>query len=107
MRNLLMILALLLTLPGCSYFSVHKMDVQQGNIITPEMAHQIHRGMTVSEVKDVLGNPVLTNVFDANRIDYVYTLQGYEPSTDKYLTLTFRNGRVSSIEGNMYSQFMQ
>lgn len=108
MRKAFIVLAVLFSLTGCSYLHVHKMDIQQGNVITPEMVHSIHTGMTESQVKNIAGYPVLTNVFDGQRVDYVYTYKpGYGEGTEKYLTLTFRNGRLIDIKGNMYSQFMK
>lgn len=108
MRKFLIILSLLLTLSGCSYLHVHRMDIEQGNLLTPEMMHKIHPGMTEAEVKEIIGTPVLANVFDKNRIDYVYTFKpGNEDMTEKYVTLIFVKGRLKVITGNMYSQYMR
>lgn len=106
MKNLLLII--LLTLSGCSIFSVHHMDIEQGNVITPEMVNNLRTGMTVDDVKNVMGTPVLMNTFTNHRIDYVYTIQpGNRTRTEKYLTLIFYNGKLTSIQGNMYSTFVK
>jgi outer membrane protein assembly factor BamE len=100
MRKMLIVLSILISLSGCSYFKVHKMDI--------EMVSRIHTGMTQSEVKDILGEPVLSNVFDPNRLDYVYTYKpGNGKSVEKYITLIFRNGKLTEIKGNLYSQFIR
>jgi outer membrane protein assembly factor BamE len=108
MRKLLVIMSLWITLSGCSYLHVHRMDIEQGNYITPEMVSKIHPGMTQSQVKEIVGDPILANVFDKNRIDYVYTFKpGNGEMTEKYITLIFRNGHLSTISGNMYSQYIK
>jgi outer membrane protein assembly factor BamE len=84
------------------------MDIEQGNVMTQDTVNKIHRGMTAEEVKDIMGNPVLSNVFDGNRMDYVYTFKpGYGEGTEKFVTVIFKHGRVSDIEGNLYSTFMR
>ena len=108
MRKILILLSVLISLSGCSYFQVHKMDIEQGNIISSDMVSRIHTGMTQSEVKDILGEPVLSNVFDPNRLDYVYTYKpGNGKSVEKYITLIFHNGKLTEMKGNLYSQFIR
>jgi outer membrane protein assembly factor BamE len=108
MKKLLLLMALLLSLPACSYFHVHKMDIEQGNVITPEMVSRVRIGMSTEQVKEIMGSPVLINVFDPNRLDYVYTFKpGYGDFTEKNITYIFSNGRLSSIKGNMYSQYIR
>jgi outer membrane protein assembly factor BamE len=108
MRNLFILFALSITLSGCSYLHVHKMDIEQGNVITPEMVRQVHLGMSQDEVKSIMGEPVLANVFDSSSLDYVYTFKpDYGPKIEKYVTFIFKNNRVVDIKGNMYSQYMR
>lgn len=93
-------------LTSCAF--THRMDIEQGNILTPDMVSKIHTGMTSAQVKDTLGEPILTNVFDNSRLDYVYTMKvGHQKVTEKQITLIMRNDRVSEIKGNMYSTFMK
>lgn len=108
MRNLLAMLAISASLSSCSYFHVHKMDIEQGNIISVEMVNRVHTGMTKAEVSDILGEPILANVFDPNRLDYVYTYRpGNGQPTEKYVTFILTNDRVSEIKGNLYSQYIR
>jgi outer membrane protein assembly factor BamE len=108
MKKLLILIALLLPLSGCSYFHVHKMDIEQGNVLTAEAVNRVHIGMTTEQVKDILGTPVLINVFDTNRKDYVYTYKpGYGDYVEKYISFVLSNGRVSAIRGNLYSQYIR
>ncbi len=95
MKKILFIFALLLTLSAC----VHKVDIQQGNLFTPDMVSRLHPGMTMAQVKNVMGTPVLMNTFNGNRVDYVYTYKpGWGATTEKYVTLVFRKGRLHMID---------
>ena len=86
-------------LSGCSYMHIHKQDIVQGNIITPTMVSQVHHGMTIDEVKEVMGPPMLANIFSPNRIEYVYTMQpGGGTRSEQRLTCLFKNGRLVDMQ---------
>lgn len=59
----------------------YRVDVLQGNVVTKELAANVKPGMTRDQVRDVLGSPLLTSAFHADRWDYVFTMrrQGAEP----------------------------
>ncbi|MES2957917.1 MAG: outer membrane protein assembly factor BamE [Pseudomonadota bacterium] len=59
----------------------YRIDVMQGNVITKELAANVKPGMTRDQVRDLLGSPLLTSAFHAERWDYVFTMrrQGVEP----------------------------
>ena len=59
----------------------YKVEVVQGNVITSEQADAIKPGMSRAQVRDVLGTPLVADVFHANRWDYVFTIrrQGTAP----------------------------
>jgi outer membrane protein assembly factor BamE len=61
-------------MPKFSIPRVYKATVQQGNVITQEMIDQLKPGMTRSQVRFVMGDPVIQSTFDADRWDYVYTI---------------------------------
>ena len=68
-------LTFLILLASCSLPKVHKVIVQQGNIINQEMVDQLKPGMTKTQVAYIMGEPILKNTFDENRWDYMYTLE--------------------------------
>lgn len=104
MQKIIILLVILFSLTGC----IRKMNIEQGNILTPQLVSKIHTGMTEAQVKEILGTPVLLNTFNDNRIDYVYTMKpGHGTMEEKYITLTFRKNRLENIGGNMYSTYMQ
>jgi len=59
----------------------YRVDVMQGNVVTKELAANVKPGMTREQVRDLLGSPLLTSAFHADRWDYVFTMrrQGVEP----------------------------
>jgi len=59
----------------------YRIDVMQGNVITQELAARVKPGMSREQVRDLLGSPLLTSAFHADRWDYVFTMrrQGVEP----------------------------
>jgi outer membrane protein assembly factor BamE len=59
----------------------YRIDIVQGNAITSEMVALVKPGMTRAQVRDILGSPMLTDLFHANRWDYIFSIrrQGTEP----------------------------
>jgi outer membrane protein assembly factor BamE len=53
----------------------YKIDIQQGNVVTREQAQALQPGMPRQQVRDLLGSPLLTSVFHADRWDYVFTFR--------------------------------
>jgi outer membrane protein assembly factor BamE len=78
------------------------MTVQQGNIITEEMVDQLQLGMTKSQVRYLLGTPLLTDFFHTDRWDYTYTIRrGHQDMEVKTLTLHFQDEALARIEGDL------
>jgi outer membrane protein assembly factor BamE len=73
--RILTLVALLLA--GCSAIPSlpYKIEVQQGNVITQEMVDKLKPGMTRSQVRFVLGSPMISDAFHDNRWDYIYRLE--------------------------------
>lgn len=65
----------LFALAGCSFPGVYKIDIQQGNVVTQDMIDQLRPGMTRRQVRFIMGNPLITDTFHANRWDYLYSIQ--------------------------------
>jgi outer membrane protein assembly factor BamE len=80
---------------------VHKVTVQQGNVITQEMIDRLKPGMTRSQVAFVMGEPVLRHAFSEDRWDYIYTLQipGYY-NDQKRVSLYFENDVLAYFTGD-------
>ena len=90
--------ALLLALSGAG--CVYRMDVQQGNLLDLEQVEQVEVGMTRSQVRFLLGTPMVIDSFDADRWDYFYSLRrGHERQvTRRHLVVWFDGDKVTRIE---------
>lgn len=95
---------LILVINGCSSFSfpgVHKITIQQGNVITQAMVDKLKPGMTKSQIRFVLGNAIVDDSLDSERWDYIYTIQlGGQTPISKYMSLYFVDNRLSHFEGS-------
>lgn len=76
----------------------YKIDVLQGNVVTREQAEALKPGMARDDVRNILGTPLLTSVFHAQRWDYVFTFrrQGAEPQQRK-LSVFFAGDRLERV----------
>jgi outer membrane protein assembly factor BamE len=84
-----------------TWVTPYKVDIQQGNVVTREQAQALAPGMSRVQVRDILGSPLLTSVFHADRWDYVFTFrrQGAAPQQRK-LTVFFKNDVLERFEGD-------
>lgn len=102
MRIKLVLLSVLLA--SCSDFSVplltpYKMDIRQGNYITPEMREKLKLGMAKSQVRYLMGTPMIADAFHGNRWDYVYRLEHQGKIVEQQrLTLIFQGDYLLSID---------
>lgn len=82
------------------FFSPYRPDIQQGNFISEEMLAQLKVGMTQDQVRFILGTPLLTDVFHAERWDYPFRLaKGNGEVTTSRVVVFFKDGKVASFEG--------
>ncbi len=84
-----------------NWITPYKVDVIQGNFISKEQVEQLRTGLSRDEVKAVLGTPLMTSLFHADRWDYVFTMkrQGVEPQSFKY-TVFFKDNLLERFEGD-------
>ena len=61
----------LLMVMGC----VYQAPIAQGNLLKQEDVDQVEVGMTRSQVRFLLGTPMIDDPFHADRWDYVYYLK--------------------------------
>ncbi len=101
--RILLVALCALSLASCNFFpGVHKLNIQQGHIITPEMVSQLKLGMSKRQVRFVLGNTLLPDTFNDNRWDYFYSLKrSKQGSYTKHLyTVYFENDKLVKMEGD-------
>lgn len=94
----LLIAALALGATAC----VYRVNIQQGNFLTTETTDQLKEGMTRSQVRFLLGTPMVPDAFDEDRWDYLYTMQRgrlKEPER-RQLIVYFADDKVVRFENN-------
>jgi outer membrane protein assembly factor BamE len=52
----------------------YKVEVVQGNVVSREQVDALKTGMSREQVRELLGTSLLTDVFHADRWDYVFTI---------------------------------
>jgi outer membrane protein assembly factor BamE len=82
-----------------SFVKPYSVEVVQGNVLTKDLISRVQIGMPRAQVRDLLGSPLLTDVFHAERWDYVFTIrrQGTEPQR-RSVVLMFDGDRLISID---------
>lgn len=89
------ILAMLVLASAC----VYQAALSQGNLLDQEDIDQLEVGMTRSQVRFLLGTPMIDDPFHEDRWDYVYYLRiGREKATFKrWLSVYFEEDVVSEV----------
>jgi outer membrane protein assembly factor BamE len=100
MRHMLFAAILALLLSGC--LSVYKVEVQQGNVVTQEMIDKLKPGMTPSQVRFVMGTPLIVDPFHQDRWDYYYYLRRSNETSgeSQRVTVVFKNDLLIAVQGN-------
>jgi outer membrane protein assembly factor BamE len=98
MRNTLVLSVFAALLCGC--LSVYKAEIQQGNVVTQDMIDKLKPGMTRSQVRFVLGTPLVTDMFHPERWDYYYFLRRANEKTveTQRLTVIFKNDLLLKVQ---------
>lgn len=107
MQKLVLSAALAALLSGCHGLGVYKIDIDQGNVVTREQAEQLKVGMSPTQVRFLLGNPLVTDTLHIDRWDYAYTFRpgtyaqraNQEKVFKRALTIWFDAGKVARIDG--------
>ncbi len=105
-RNIFVLFALASLLSACSSVSdisifpgVHKLDLQQGNIIDQDKLDQLQLGMSRAQVQFVMGTPLVADTFDLDRWDYLYEYKNADGEVSRRgVTLRFEAGALTEID---------
>lgn len=90
------------SLPSSSNFlgliTPYRIDIVQGNVVTREQMARVKPGMTRVQVRELLGSPMLTDLFHTNRWDYIFTIRrpGTEPQR-RSVVLVFEGEALKTI----------
>ncbi len=81
---------------------VHRINIQQGNVITQDMLAKLKLGMDKKKVRFVMGTPLITDTFHNDRWDYIYTYkEGREQREQRRITLFFTDDLLAKVDGNI------
>ena len=99
MRDLRVALALCSTLLLAACLQSYRMEIQQGNIFDQSTLDQVKVGMTKKQVRFLLGTPLVSDPFHANRWDYFYSLYSHDKKlSERYqISVIFSEKGVSKI----------
>lgn len=77
----------------------YRVEVVQGNVLTKELVAKVKPGMTRVQVRDLLGSPLLTDIFHDSRWDYVFTIrrQG-TPYQQRQVVAWFDGDKLKSLD---------
>ena len=91
-----------LVLSSCSIPRIFQVVISQGNLVDQEMLDKLEIGMTESQVKFVMGTPLISDTFHPNRWDYFTSVtQGENSYTNQKITLYFKDNKLVSWEGEI------
>ena len=82
-----------------------KMDIQQGNVVTSKMLLQLRPGMTKSQVRFIMGTPLIVDSFHSNRWDYFYQMrQAGKVVEQRRVILEFEKDLLARVRGDVVPQ---
>lgn len=81
---------------GC----VYRINIQQGNYLDQAAVEQVKAGMTRSQVRYLLGTPMVADIFGKDRWDYIYYLKkGRTRHVDsRRVTVYFADEKVARLD---------
>ncbi|OUU75057.1 MAG: hypothetical protein CBC29_05245 [Methylococcaceae bacterium TMED69] len=96
-------------LPGTKFLDinqlpfVHKIDIQQGNVITQDMLGQLEIGMEKKRIEYIMGTPSIKHTFKSSTWDYFFSYRYKDEYTeDRRITLHFDDsGTLAFLSGNV------
>ena len=104
MRIFLLVLSLLVTACSSSLPSIkpYKMPIQQGNLVTSKMMMQLKPGMTKTQVRFVMGTPLITDSFHKDQWDYFYQMEKDGAIIEKRrVILMFEKDLLAKVKGDV------
>lgn len=80
----------------------YRITIQQGNYVTREMVEQLKPGMTKEQVRFILGTPLVTDIFHADRWDYVFYRESPGGKREqRNFAVIFEDGRLARVIGDL------
>jgi len=87
-------------LPRALGIAPYKIEIQQGNFISQEMTSQLKEGMSKEQVRQIMGTPLLIDLFHNERWDYVYSRATSDGRREgRKLAVFFEDGKLARMTG--------
>jgi outer membrane protein assembly factor BamE len=77
-----------------SAFNPYRFELIQGNLVTREQILVLRAGMTRTQVKEILGTPLITSLFRADRWDYAFSIRRSGQQVEQKKVSVFFDGDV-------------
>ena len=95
-------LTVVLIITGCSLPKLFQVVINQGNLIDNEMLGKLEVGMTESQVKYIMGTPLISDTFYPRRWDYYTSIaKGDNKFAETKVTLYFEESLLVKWEGDL------
>ncbi len=104
MKNKFSIALSLLILAVSAGCSIHKVDIQQGNIVSQEMMSQLKIGMKQDQIERLMGSPLIVDPFRRDRWDYIHSFKSGKsdaPRSQYRITLFFEGDQLARIDSEI------
>jgi outer membrane protein assembly factor BamE len=102
MRILILVLPLVHVACGLR-LAPHRIEIQQGNLVTQEMVSQLKPGMTRDQVRFVLGTPLVADIFHRDRWDYIFDRvpENSKVVERRHVAVYFKDDRLARVDGDV------
>jgi outer membrane protein assembly factor BamE len=99
----ILVVSLSLFTAACGFLTPYRMEIQQGNYVTQEMAAQLKPGLTRDQVRFVMGTPLVSDIFHDDRWDYVFTRQraNSQEVEHRRVVVFFEDGKLKRVDGDI------
>jgi len=90
------------TVPTVPGVPPYRIEIQQGNYVSQEMVAQLKPGMSREQVRFILGTPLVTDIFHADRWDYIYYRELPDRKREqRRISVHFADGRLARVTGDV------
>jgi outer membrane protein assembly factor BamE len=81
------------------FLTPYRIDIVQGNVVTRDQVDALKPGMSRAQVRDILGTPLIADLFHGDRWDYVFDIRrpGAEAQR-RSVIVRFEGDRLKSVD---------
>lgn len=100
LRLISLVIFCALSLGACS---IYRVAVQQGNVVTSKELADLHPGMDASQVRTILGSPLLKDPWHPHQWTYSYSYKPAYSGTEvrKVIVLFNKDDKLIGVQGDV------